>query len=120
MLPALVFLLATYAQVSRPAPLLPVRTAKAVANYRPAKECASMTDPVVTNSPRPAIRRGYAKLDLIVGFDGRIYSAYFMETSLDSKEQDRILKVLGAWRYHPATCNGVPVDAEGLVLFRRR
>ncbi len=118
MLPVIVLLLATYAQVARPVPLLPVKPAIAVGNYRPARECAFMTGPVVVNSPHPVIRRGsYAKLDFIVGFNGGVSSAYFMRTSLGPVGQKRVLKVLNTWRYHPATCNGVPVDVEGLVLF---
>ena len=33
-------------------------------------------------------------------------------------EEGAVLKAMRSWRYRPAKCNGVPIDAEARIQFR--
>lgn len=58
-------------------------------------------------------------VSFIIGTDGRTHSPLILESAGDS-EDNSVLKTVSAWRYRPATCNGVPTEAEGKIEFSNR
>jgi TonB family protein len=59
------------------------------------------------------------KVSFIVGTDGRVHSPLILESA--GAVQDRnVLRTIRSWRYRPATCNGIPTEAEGQIEFSRR
>lgn len=71
------------------------------------------------NYPIDAIRDGVTgtvQLELLVGADGRVLDAKIVRGSgdrrLDNAAREQVLR---NWRFRPATVNGVPVLARGLV-----
>jgi TonB family protein len=58
-------------------------------------------------------------VSFIIGTDGRVHSPLILE-SAEPAEDDSVLKVVRAWRYRPATCNGVPTEAEAKIEFSSR
>jgi TonB family protein len=58
-------------------------------------------------------------VSFIVGTDGRIHSPLILESAGPS-EDNVVLRAVSGWRYRPATCNGVPTEAEGKIEFSSR
>lgn len=58
-------------------------------------------------------------ISFIVGTDGRVHSAYIVESG-GWKEDRTVLQTVRAWRYRPAMCNGIPTEAEGRIQFSIR
>jgi len=59
------------------------------------------------------------KVSFIIGADGRVHSPLILQSA--GPEGDRnVLRTVRTWRYRPATCNGVPTEAEGKIEFSRR
>jgi len=58
-------------------------------------------------------------VSFIVGTDGRVHSLFILE-GLNPAEDGSVLKAVRSWRYRPAKCNGVPIDAEARIQFRLR
>ena len=82
--------------------------------FREVQTCGTMAYPIPTNSPHPIMRpRAVAKIDFIIGYDGRVYSPFFL-VSYNINERE-VMNVVKSYRFHPMTCNGVPVDSEGIV-----
>jgi TonB family protein len=59
------------------------------------------------------------KVSFIVGTDGRVHSPLILQSAGPAGDRN-ILRTVRAWRYRPATCNGVPTEAEGKIEFSRR
>jgi TonB family protein len=59
------------------------------------------------------------KVSFIVGADGRVHSPLILESAGTACDRS-VLQTVRFWRYRPATCNGVPTDAEGKIEFSRR
>jgi TonB family protein len=59
------------------------------------------------------------KVSFIIGTDGRVHSPFILE-SAGSTEDRVVLDTVRAWRYRPATCNGVPTEAEAKIGFSSR
>lgn len=74
-------------------------------------EALTTPDPVLDN---PDLQR--VTISFIVGTDGRVHSAYILESG-GAKEDRAVLQTIRAWRYRPAMCNGVPIEAEGRIQF---
>src|SRR5262245_20393241 len=55
-------------------------------------------------------------VSFIVSTDGTVVSPFILESS-GSYEDQSVLQAVRAWRYRPATCNGVPMEAEGRIEF---
>lgn len=72
-------------------------------------------DPLV-DEPEPNAK---VTVSFIVGIDGRVHSPLVL-ASTGSPEDRTILDAVRSWRYRPATCNGVPTDAEAKVEFSSR
>ena len=59
------------------------------------------------------------RVSFIVGSDGRVYSAFVLDSGGPGEDQI-VLRAVSFWRYRPALCNGVPIDSEAQVRFRIR
>ena len=116
----LALLLASYAQPTSHIQYKPSPTF-AIGRFRPVESCEAMSGPDLADSPTPILdNMSFARVSFIVGYDGQVYSAFIL-LSNGTRASDRyVLKVINAWRFHPATCNGVPVDSEGMVTFIRQ
>ena len=58
-------------------------------------------------------------VSIIIGTDGRVHSALILESAGPSRDRT-VLDAVRSWRYRPATCNGVPTEAEEKVEFSSR
>ena len=68
---------------------------------------------------QPAADGIKVKVSFIIGADGRVHSPLILE-SVGAAGDRNVLQTVRAWRYRPATCNGVPTEAEGKIEFSRR
>jgi len=59
------------------------------------------------------------KISFIVGIDGRVHSPLILQSAGPAGDRN-VLRTVRTWRYRPATCNGVPTEAEGKIEFSRR
>ena len=85
--------------------------------------CEAVELPVALATPDPLLDTPVPSTKLtvsfIVGIDGRVHSPLILESQGPS--EDRIvLDAVRNWRYRPATCNGVPTEAEGKIAFSSR
>ena len=78
-------------------------------------EALTTPDPLLV----PAAKGIKVKVSFIVGADGRVHSPLILESAGPAGDRN-ILQTVRAWRYRPATCNGVPTEAEGKIEFSRR
>jgi TonB family protein len=78
-------------------------------------EALTTPNPIMENTD-PSLK---IKVSFIVGTDGRVHSPLILESS-GTNEDHAILNTVRAWRYRPATCNGVPTETEGKVEFSSR
>jgi TonB family protein len=56
------------------------------------------------------------KIRFVIGVDGRLRKLAVV-TSAGRAADSKAVSVLRRWRYTPATCGGVPMEAEGTVVF---
>ena len=59
------------------------------------------------------------KVSFVIGADGRVHSPLILESSGPLGDRN-VLQTVRHWRYRPATCNGVPTEAEGRIEFSLR
>ncbi len=78
-------------------------------------EALTTPDPLLV----PAAKGIKVKVSFIVGADGRVHSPLILESAGPAGDRN-ILQTVRGWRYRPATCNGVPTEAEGKIEFSRR
>jgi len=106
--PALLRASVHYAEFS---PIAPALALPACADVRPAEA-------LLTPDPRfPAeIAGSPVRVSFIIGSDGHVHSAFVLSSG-GSDEDATVLRAVKAWRYRPATCNGVPTDSEARVRF---
>jgi TonB family protein len=67
----------------------------------------------------PAFRKaGHANLKIrfVIGTDGRLHKMAVVNSAGHAADSNAV-NALRQWRYTPATCNGVPMEAEGTVEF---
>jgi TonB family protein len=88
---------------------------------RPA--CANVQPPEALTTPNPLISSNAdsrsVKVSFIIGTDGRVHSPLILESAGIAGDR-RVLQTVRTWRYRPATCNGVPTETEGKVVFSGR
>jgi TonB family protein len=81
-------------------------------------EASSAPEPLTT--PNPLLEtpdlRARISVSFIIGTDGRVHSPLILE-SAGTLPDRRVLNAVRAWRYRPATCNGVPTEVEGNIEF---
>jgi len=85
--------------------------------------CEDTRPPQALTTPDPLLvptgAESMVEVSFIVGTDGRVHSPLILQSS-GSLGDRNILRTVRAWRYRPATCNGVPTEAEGKIGFSRR
>ncbi len=85
--------------------------------------CATTRPPQALATPNPVLAdpdtHVKVTVSFIIGTDGHVHSPLILESA--SPAEDRtVLKALHSWRYRPATCNGVPTEAEAKIEFYSR
>lgn len=78
-------------------------------------EALATPDPLLV----PAAKGAKIKVSFIIGADGRVHSPLILESAGPTGDRN-VLQTVRSWRYRPATCNGVPTEAEGKIEFSRR
>lgn len=85
--------------------------------------CENTQPPEALTTPDPLMVPAAAgvkvKVSFIIGADGRVHSPLILESAGLVGDRN-VLQTVRAWRYRPATCNGVPTEAEGKIEFSRR
>ena len=85
--------------------------------------CEVSEPPEALATPDPLVERSGSgrgiTVSFIVGTDGRVHSLFILDGDNPFAERT-VLKTVRSWRYRPAKCNGVPVDAEARIEFRLR
>jgi TonB family protein len=86
-------------------------------------QCASTQPPSALATPHPSLAEipdgVNITVNFIIGTDGQVYSPFILNgggSSLDRK----LVESVRHWRYRPALCNGVPIDAEVKVQLSSR
>ena len=84
--------------------------------------CYQIEAPQALATPEPLFSGATLDTDLtvsfIIGTDGRVHSPLILRSG--GRRGDReVLRTVRIWQYRPATCNGVPTEAEGKVEFSR-
>jgi TonB family protein len=78
-------------------------------------EALATPDPLLV----PPAAGSKVKVSFIVGTDGRVHSPLILKSAGPAGDRN-VLQTVRAWRYRPATCNGVPTEAEGKIEFSHR
>jgi TonB family protein len=85
--------------------------------------CEPVETPMALATPDPLLDRpvpaAKVTVSFIVGIDGRVHSPLILE-SLGPSQDRIVLDAVRNWRYRPATCHGVPTEAEGKIAFSSR
>jgi TonB family protein len=85
--------------------------------------CEDTQPPQALATPDPVIVPAGSGLKVtvsfIVGADGRVHSPLILQSGGPIGDRN-VLQTVRTWRYRPATCNGVPTEAEGKIDFSRR
>jgi TonB family protein len=85
--------------------------------------CEDTRPPQALTTPDPLLVAAgtgmMVKISFIVGTDGRVHSPLILQSAGSAGDRN-ILRTVRSWRYRPATCNGVPTEAEGKIEFSRR
>jgi TonB family protein len=85
--------------------------------------CEDTQPPQALTTPGPLlvpIEAGLkVKVSFIIGADGRVHSPLILQ-SVGPAGDRNVLQTVRTWRYRPATCNGVPTEAEGKIEFSLR
>ncbi|GAC1435604.1 MAG: hypothetical protein NVS1B11_24260 [Terriglobales bacterium] len=109
--------------MQRPDFELRILSHQTVARILGSANCASTHAPEALATPNPLLQAPYRPtkitVSFIVGKDGEVQSPLILE-SLGAEKGRNILKALRRWKYRPAMCNGVPVEAETEVQFLSR
>jgi TonB family protein len=84
--------------------------------------CEANEPPEELATPDPLFSAGSfgkVKVSFIIGADGRVHSPLILESAGPLRDRS-VLQTVRHWRYRPATCNGVPTEAEGKIEFSQR
>jgi TonB family protein len=85
--------------------------------------CEDTTQPEALTTPNPLLvppsMGAKIKVSFIIGADGRVHSPLILESAGSTGDRN-VLQTVRNWRYRPATCNGVPTEAEGKIEFSHR
>ncbi len=87
------------------------------------RSCAEIQPPEALTTPDPLFtpmeRNRKVRVSFIIGTDGRVHSPLILESAGLAGDR-HVLQTVRAWRYRPATCNGVPTETEGKIEFSSR
>jgi hypothetical protein len=82
--------------------------------------CQAIRPPEALATPTPLLDmpglNAPVTVSFIIGTDGRVHSPFIL-TDLGEAQDRVLLATVLSWRYRPATCNGVPTEAEGKIAF---
>jgi len=85
--------------------------------------CEAAQPPEALATPNPLLdapgSTSAVTVSFIIGTDGRVHSPLILE-GLGPAEDRIVLDTVRSWRFRPATCNGVPTEAEGKIAFSSR
>ena len=85
--------------------------------------CEDTRPPQALTTPDPPLvlddSDGAVTVSLIIGADGNVHSPLILQGG-DVRQQQAVLNAVRHWRYRPATCNGVPTEAEAKIEFSHR
>ncbi len=85
--------------------------------------CEDTRPPQALTTPDPLLAPAgtglMVRVSFIIGTDGRVHSPLILQSAGPAGDRN-ILRTVRTWRYRPATCNGVPTEAEGKIEFSRR
>ena len=85
--------------------------------------CEAAQPPEALATPNPLLDTpglsSAVTVSFIIGVDGRVHSPLILE-GLGPAEDRIVLDTVRSWRFRPATCNGVPTEAEGKIAFSNR
>ena len=85
--------------------------------------CEATRPPEALATPSPLLgnpkMNARIKVSFIIGTDGRVHSPFILESAGRADDQV-VLDAIRTWRYRPATCNGVPTEAEARIGFSGR
>jgi len=85
--------------------------------------CEAVRPPEALATPNPLLDTpglsSAVTVSFIIGIDGRVHSPLILE-GLGPAEDRIVLDAVRSWRFRPATCNGVPTEAEGKIAFSSR
>jgi TonB family protein len=85
--------------------------------------CGDVQPPQALTTPAPLMSRTSTttkvKVSFIIGTDGRVHSPLILESAGATGDRN-VLRTVRTWKYRPATCNGVPTEAEGKIEFSSR
>ncbi len=83
--------------------------------------CAHTNDPIPFYTPNPTLHGDSdVVVNFLVGTDGKVYSGFTLRGSGLDPDSQATFRAMEKWRFHPGTCNGIPTDSEGIVVFRPR
>jgi TonB family protein len=85
--------------------------------------CEDTQPPEALATPNPLLvptgTGSKVKVSFIIGADGHVHSPLILESAGPTGDRN-VLQTVRGWRYRPATCNGVPTEAEGKIEFSHR
>ena len=85
--------------------------------------CEAAQPPEALATPSPLLDvpglSSAVTVSFIIGTDGRVHSPLILE-GLGPAQDQIVLDTVRSWRFRPATCNGVPTEAEGKIAFSSR
>ncbi len=85
--------------------------------------CGDVQLPQALTTPAPLMSRtvtnSKVKVSFIIGTDGHVHSPLILESAGATGDRN-VLRTVRTWKYRPATCNGVPTEAEGKIEFSSR
>ncbi len=95
----------------------------ALTNTASRATCERTADPEALATPQPLLSDGKPQTKIIVNFiigtDGHVHSPLILKSTDDARDS-MVLATIRSWKFRPATCNGVPAEADGTVEFSRR
>ena len=88
-----------------------------------ASSCELTRQPEALTTPDPLMEGTQdgdkITVSFIIGTDGTVRSPLILESSGQGLDQN-VLEAVRSWRYRPAMCNGVPMEAEAKIEFSNR
>jgi Gram-negative bacterial TonB protein C-terminal len=85
--------------------------------------CEMTQPPQALATPNPVLDRFQSSaiitVTFIIGTDGLVHSPLILQGAGPAEDR-AVLHTIRSWRYRPATCNGVPTESEGKILFSSR
>lgn len=94
-----------------------------VPHWSSAPRCEDVRPPQALTTPDPILPpvrdRLKVKVSFIIGIDGRVHAPLILQSAGPTGDR-HVLQTVRTWRYRPATCNGVPTEAEGKIEFSSR